>query len=117
MYELMHADGRVEAVAVHGDPPQTCGQAFVHYAAFGDVVAYCLSTYNASERMAHPIRVRLPNPLGKLLYPAPILWYSPEGLAQYWPTATSVARVKLQDPNDDMTSDSSSCGDTEELAL
>lgn len=117
MYELMHSDGRLESVAVRGPPLVACGQSFVHYATFGDVVAYCVSTFDSHQPMSDPIRVRLPNPLGKLLYPAPILWSSPQGLAHYWPTATSVARVKLQDPGEDMSSDSSSCGDVEDVTL
>ena len=101
MYEWMHATGEVEPISVksaHGGL-QARGRTFVPYATFGSVVAYCSAEYRDTEPMSDPLQIRLPPPFGTLLYPSPIVWYSPHGLSHHWPATSSVVRVKLAEEN------------------
>lgn len=75
----MHASGHVESVdaTARGGRVTYAGKRFTRFTAFGAVTAYC----QASDEH---LDICMPAPMGELLYPAPVLWHSPSGIAHLW---------------------------------
>lgn len=129
--EFMDARGNVERVTARAaaDGAYTVrGTKFHPYAEFGTTRAYC-----AQRDPLHPLHplleVALPLPLGGVLYPAPVLWLSPQGIEWHWKPAVRAAQdvsaaalLEEQEPHveestlvsDDGEEDSSECEESDE---
>ena len=96
--ELMEADGAVRAVRVVwlGETVlEHAGALFHEFARFpgvgigGATRAFCTTPRGA--RPDTPLTVKLPPPLGRELFGAPVVWVSRRGIREYWRAASASA--------------------------
>lgn len=86
-FEFMRADGQVHDLSaqVHtadgGASFTVDGSRYSSYASFGNTHAY---TATALPTPANLLQVAMPEPLGGILYPAPVLWVSEHGIEAHY---------------------------------
>lgn len=86
VYDYMSADGSVENVNVKktSNGLSVNGRKFVTFATFDQLTAHCLAEAKDAHPIDNPLAIRLPPPMGSILYPAPLVWASEAGLANHW---------------------------------